>query len=256
MRYALVLLALLSLFSGCGRQQTTSTEETLFQQGVEKLQAKDYAGAEKIFHEFVRQSPNLNPALQRVFRAYVEAQAWEPAYQFFVQYEPKSQQIKVKVDRADFYRVLGDLAYRSLRKKEAVKWYDIAVQTDRQNHLALNNYAYTLAELGENLDRALELVNRAIAIKSAQGSYYDTRAWVYYQMGRYEDALKEIRYAMQTAPDTAELRYHAGAIYAKVGMLDDALVELEKALALQPGHEPARLLRQELLRQKQKSTRE
>ncbi|GBC91272.1 hypothetical protein HRbin14_02036 [bacterium HR14] len=74
-------------------------------------------------------------------------------------------------------------------------------------------------------------------------------------MGRYEDALKEIRYAIQIAPDTAELRYHAAAIYAKAGLIDDALVELEKALALQPGHEPSRKLRQELLKQRQKSQR-
>jgi tetratricopeptide (TPR) repeat protein len=255
MRCVGVLLAVLVLLAGCGRKETTSPAEVSFQQGVEKLQAKDYTGAEQAFHAFVKQSPALNAALQRVFLAYVQARAWEPAYQFFVQYEPRANEIPVKVDRADFYRVLGDLAYRVDRKEEATRWYEIAVNMDKQNHLALNNYAYTLAELGKDLEKALELVNRAIAIKSTQGSYYDTRAWVYYQMGRYEDALKEIRYAIQIAPDTAELRYHAAAIYAKVGLSDDALVELEKALALQPGHEPSRKLRQELLKQRQKSQR-
>ena len=252
MRYTLVLLALLGLLVGCGRRETSSPAEVSFKQGVEKLQAKDYAGAEQAFHEFVRQTQPLNTALQRVYRAYVTVRAWEPAYQFFVQYEPRAQDIKVKVDRADFYRVLGDLAYRSERKEEAIRWYEVAVKGDSQNHLALNNYAYTLAELGKNLDKALEMINRAIAIKSNQGSYYDTRAWVYYKMGRSEEAVKEIRYAIQIAPDTAELRCHAGAIYAKAGLIDDALVELEKALALEPEHRPARALRQELLRLKQK----
>lgn len=254
MRYTLVLLALLGLLAGCGRREAPSPEEASFNQGVEKLQAKDYAGAEQAFHEFVRQTPPLSRALQRVYLAYAAARAWEPAYQFFVQYEPRAQDITVKVDRADFYRVLGDLAYRSGRREEAIRWYEVAVKGDSQNHLALNNYAYTLAELGKNLDKALEMVNRAIAIKSNQGSYYDTRAWVYYKMRRFEDAVKEIRYALQIAPDTAELRYHAGAIYAKAGLVDDALVELEKAIALEPGHEPARALRQELLRLKKKGT--
>lgn len=255
MRSVCVLLVILMLFAGCGRKETASPAEVSFQQGVEKLQAKDYAGAEQAFHEFVKQSPAFNAALQRVFQEYVKVQAWEPAYQFFIQYEPRAEEIPVKVDRADFYRVLGDLAYRVNRKEEATRWYEVAVNMDKQNHLALNNYAYTLAELGKDLEKALELVNRAIAIKSMQGSYYDTRAWVYYKMGRYEEAHKEIRYAMQIAPDTAELRYHAAAIYAKVGLIDDALVELEKALALQPGHEPSRQLRQELLARRQKSQR-
>ncbi len=255
MRSVCVLLAVLVLLAGCGRKETASPAEVSFQQGVERLQSKDYAGAEQAFHEFVKQSPTFNAALQRLFQEYVKVRDWEPAYQFFVQYEPRAKEIPVKVDRADFYRVLGDLAYRVDRKEEATRWYEVAVNMDKQNHLALNNYAYTLAELGKDLEKALELVNRAIAIKSMQGSHYDTRAWVYYKMGRYEEAHKEIRYAMQIAPDTAELRYHAAAIYAKVGLIDDALVELEKALALQPGHEPSRQLRQELLAQRQKSQR-
>jgi Flp pilus assembly protein TadD len=69
---------------------------------------------------------------------------------------------------------------------------------------------------------------------------------VLYKLGRYEEALRELRIAVQTAPDTADLRYHLAAVYAKLGKKDDALVELEKALALQPGHEASLKLRKEL----------
>jgi Flp pilus assembly protein TadD len=69
-------------------------------------------------------------------------------------------------------------------------------------------------------------------------------------MGRYEEALKDIRIAVDIAPTTAELRYHLAAIYAKLGRRQDALVELEKALALDPQHAPSRQLLNELQKTK------
>jgi hypothetical protein len=39
-------------------------------------------------------------------------------------------------------------------------------------------------------------------------------------------------------------------VYAKLGRKDDALVELEKARALKPGHEPSLQLRKQLLGEK------
>jgi tetratricopeptide (TPR) repeat protein len=114
----------------------------------------------------------------------------------------------------------------------------------------MNDYAYALAEDGRELEKALRLVRRAIAIKSNVGAYHDTHGWVLYKLGRYDEALRELRLAVQTAPDTPDLRYHLAAVYAKLGRKDDALVELEKALALKPGHEPSLQLRKELLGEK------
>jgi len=116
----------------------------------------------------------------------------------------------------------------------------------------MNDYAYALAEDGRELEKALRLVRRAIAIKSNVGAYHDTHGWVLYKLGRYDEALRELRLAVQTAPDTPDLRYHLAAVYAKLGRKDDALVELEKALALKPGHEPSLQLRKELLGEKPK----
>ncbi|MCX7924415.1 MAG: tetratricopeptide repeat protein, partial [Fimbriimonadales bacterium] len=191
---------------------------------------------------------NLNVALQEVYRAYM-AQSNRPAeqaYEFLVQYEPRAKEIPVEVDRAGFYQVLGTLAFLSGKRDQYARWFEKSLELDPNNHLAMNDYAYALAEDGRDLEKALRLIRRSIAIKSNVGAYHDTHGWVLYKLGRYEEALRELRIAVQTAPDTADLRYHLAAVYAKLGQKDDALVELEKALALQPGHEQALKLRKEL----------
>jgi len=240
------LLAIALILSGCRRADERQAAEQLLKAGEQKLQARDYAAAAKAFNRYVEQTGNLNAALPRIYRLYAQYRAFKPAYEFLIQYEPRSSEIKVEVDRSDYYRVLGDLAHQMGKFDDALRWYERAIQLDSQNHLAFNNYAYSLAEQGKDLERALKLANRALAIRSNLGTYYDTRGWVYYKMGRYEEALKDLRLAVDTAPTTAELRYHLAAVYAKLGRKQDALVELEKALALDPQHEPSRQLMQEL----------
>lgn len=242
------LLALALLFAACGRKEEARPEQTLLQQGVQKLETRDYAGAAELFKQYVEQSPNLTVALQEVYKAYM-AQPNRPAaqaYEFLVQYEPRAKEIPGEIDRAGFYQVLGTLAFLSGRRDEYVKWFEKALELDPSNHLAMNDYAYALAEDGRELEKALRLIRRAIAIKSNIGAYHDTHGWVLYKLGRYEEALRELRIAVETAPDTADLRYHLAAVYVKLGKKDDALVELEKALVLQPGHEPSLKLRKEL----------
>ncbi len=240
------LLALALILGGCRRADERQAAEQLLKEGEKKLQARDYAGAAQTFHQYVKQSGNLTSALPRVYRVYTGQRALQPAYEFLIQYEPRAHEIKVEIDRSDYYRVLGDLAHHLGRYDDALRWYEKAVQLDNQNHLALNNYAYSLAEQGKELERALQMVNRALAIRSNLGTYYDTRGWIYYKLGRYEEALKDLRLAVDTAPTTADLRYHLAAVYAKLGRRQDALVELQKALALNPQHAPSRQLQEEL----------
>lgn len=243
------LLALALLLAACGRDEETRPEQDLLQQGVQKLEMRDYAGAAALFKQYVEQSPNFTLALQAVYKAYM-SQASRPyaqAYEFLVQYEPRAKEITVDIDRAGYYQVLGTLAFQAGRNDEYARWFEKALELDPNNHLAMNDYAYALAEDGRDLEKALRLIRRAIAIKSNIGAYHDTHGWVLYKLGRYEEALRELRIAVATAPDTAELRYHLAAVYAKLGQKDNALVELEKALALQPGHEPSLKLRKELM---------
>lgn len=242
------LLVVGVLLAGCGQRKAASPEQTLLQQGIQKLEARDYEGAAQLFRQYVDQAPHFTVALQEVYRAYMQqpTRPYAQAYEFLVKYEPRANEIKVQVDRAGYYQVLGTLAFLSGRRGEYALWFEKALALDPQNHLAMNDYAYALAEDGRDLEKALKLAQRAIAIKSNQGAYRDTLGWVLYKLGRYEEALKELRIAVQTAPDSADLRYHLAAVYAKLGRKDDALVELEKALALQPGHEPSLKLRREL----------
>lgn len=250
MRFFAWLLVIGLALASCGRsQQQASSQQSLLEQGIQKLETRDYEGAATLFRQHVEQASSLAVGLQAVYRAYMARpeRPAEQAYAFLVQYEPRAGEITSPIDRAGYYQVLGTLAFLAGKHDQFAAWFEKALALDPQNHLAINDYAYALAENGRDLEKALRLVQRAIAIKSNVGAYHDTHGWVLYKLGRYEEALRELRLAVQTAPDTPDLRYHLAAVYAKLGRKDDALVELAKALAIKPGHEPSLALRKELL---------
>jgi thiol-disulfide isomerase/thioredoxin len=62
-----------------------------------------------------------------------------------------------------------------------------------------------------------------------EASYIDTRAWILYKMGRYEDAAESQREALRLLPD-AELHLHMGLIYSKLDRPHDAVGHLSRGL--------------------------
>lgn len=92
--------------------------------------------------------------------------------------------------------------------------YQKALETLPDDHLALNNYAYYLAEQNRDLDRALSMAERALALSPNSPTYLDTLAWVLYRQGKPDAALAIINQAIEAADDRQndEMQQHKAAI--------------------------------------------
>ncbi|HTK81936.1 MAG TPA: tetratricopeptide repeat protein [Bacteroidota bacterium] len=110
--------------------------------------------------------------------------------------------------------------------------YERAIRLDPTNHLLLNNYAYSMAERGTQLDRALAMSKEAVRQQPTNQSYLDTYGWIYYKMGQYEDAERYIRKAIEFGSVSPVIHEHLGDIYFKLSQKDKALEYWEKALKL------------------------
>ena len=58
---------------------------------------------------------------------------------------------------SDFYAVMGDLLHQKGMTREAFEAYDSCLQWKDDNVMCLNNYAYFLSEMGEQLDKAEQM---------------------------------------------------------------------------------------------------
>lgn len=127
---------------------------------------------------------------------------------------------------------------RSGRRAPAVVLFE-KLLTREPNHAGTLNYlGYMYAERGENLERALDLILRAVSLEPDNGAYVDSLGWTYYQLGRYNEAKEQLEWAVRLVGDDATLQEHLGATYAKLGETEKARTAFEKALSLEK--KPAR----------------
>jgi len=85
-----------------------------------------------------------------------------------------------------------------------------------------------------NLDRAAEMLNKAVTQEPRNGAYIDSLGWVYYRQGKLDLAEKYLLDATHLLPRDATVHEHLGDVFAKRGDLMRALTTYRHALTLEP----------------------
>ena len=98
---------------------------------------------------------------------------------------------------------------------------------------ALNFLAYAYAEDNRNLEEALVMAEKALALKDA-AHILDTLGWVYYRLGRLDQALEIITLARQKLPDDEVVLEHLGDIQRALNNYEAARLAYQEALELDP----------------------
>jgi tetratricopeptide (TPR) repeat protein len=133
--------------------------------------------------------------------------------------------------------LLGSAYERTGQRPRAVAEFRRVLEIDPDFHAALNYLGYTYAESGENLEEALSLVGRAVALEPDNGAYVDSLGWTYYQLGRHEQALGFLERAVRLEPADATLQEHLGDVYVALGQKERAREAYRRALELGDGQE-------------------
>ena len=120
--------------------------------------------------------------------------------------------------------------------KECYKSYEKSLDYWPDNALVLNNYAYFLSLEERDLDRALVMSSRVVALTDNNPTYLDTQAWVLYKMGCTEEARKILQKAVALdGQKSPELMVHYGDILHELG--EQFMAEVYWRQALEKGYD-------------------
>lgn len=131
---------------------------------------------------------------------------------------------------------IGDLFYSDNQPDSAFVYYEKAIAIDPENLLALNNFAYYLAENDRDLDRAERYSAICVRANPSNDTAIDTYAWIFYKKKDYEKAKEWIDRALDIEGDSAQadLLDHAGDIYFMNREVNEAVEFWKKALKANP----------------------
>jgi tetratricopeptide (TPR) repeat protein len=99
---------------------------------------------------------------------------------------------------------------------------------------ALNYLGYTYAEMGTNLDEALEYLKKAVSLRPDDGFIIDSLGWVYFRMKRYNDAVHYLEKAHKLVDDDATIMAHLAEAYYAKHEYRRALSVLKRAQQIDP----------------------
>ncbi|TYB34106.1 MAG: tetratricopeptide repeat protein [Flexistipes sinusarabici] len=206
---------------------------------------KEYDKAEKYYKETLKIRSDYTQAKKRLAFVYFSQGAYDKALDVLADvsevyrdvdfyriksavYERKGN-LKKAVDvlneglksNPDSETLLMNKAFVIEKKGDLNTTIDIAkkvLKINDNNDVALNFLAYLYAENDMKLEKALELVNRALEIDGNNPAYLDTKAWIFYKQKRYEQAKEYQIKALNLAPEEKELREHMRAILDAIGI--------------------------------------
>ena len=114
-----------------------------------------------------------------------------------------------------------DGAERSLRE---------ILARDPADATALNYLGYMLAERGQRLDEAVDLVQRALKLEPGNPSFLDSLGWAYYQQGKLDLADPPLSEAASKMPNNSVIQDHLGDLRFKQQRFADAAAAWERSL--------------------------
>ena len=160
---------------------------------------------------------------------------WDEALKFF----RRSLELTDSADfrqRSQAMAAIGDVYHHKNLTDSAFAFYEDAIRINPDNHMALNNFAYYLAQENRDLDRALQLSEICISAEPDNDTYLDTYAWILFRKHDYARAKEYIDQALdiEEADPQADVLHHAGDIYYMSGSPQEALGFWEEALELDP----------------------
>jgi Flp pilus assembly protein TadD len=107
-------------------------------------------------------------------------------------------------------------------------------------HTATLNYlGYMLTDRNVRLNEALGLIEKAIAKEPNNGAYLDSLGWIYFRMGRFADAEKQIKRAVELSPGDPTMYDHYADSLAQQKKYAEAVASWEESLKQWNASSPA-----------------
>jgi tetratricopeptide (TPR) repeat protein len=179
----------------------------------------------------------LGDALRREERFAEALPAYDAALALLPQ--PEQAHWPLYYSRGIVHERLGDFPRAEADMRQA-----LALQPDQPQ--VLNYLGYSFVDRGENLEEALDMIQRAVAREPQSGYIIDSLAWALFRLGRYDEALAPMEQASLLEPVDPIVTDHLGDVYWAVGRQREAQFQWRRALSFEPTEKDAARIRRKL----------
>jgi tetratricopeptide (TPR) repeat protein len=222
------------------RLQKENSPDLQFLAGRTYLAMKDSVAAEKALRAVIEADPSRLPPYEMLGQLYLSQGKLDFAIKEFEALSTR------QANPVSSLTMIGMILEQQGKLDEAMKRYEDVLARDSRAVTAANNLAWILADRSQNLDRALQLAQVAVAGAPETPQIVDTLGWVYYKRNQPELSIPLFQRCINKAPTVAEYHHHLGLAFLKTGDAAAARAALQHALGLKPNASLAAEIRRAL----------
>jgi tetratricopeptide (TPR) repeat protein len=109
-----------------------------------------------------------------------------------------------------------------------------ALELKPDQPLVLNYLGYSWIDRGENLERGLKMIEKAVELRPDDGYIVDSLGWAHYRLGDYSSAVRYLEKAIELVPEDPTINDHLGDAYWRSGRPSEARFQWRRALQFGP----------------------
>jgi tetratricopeptide (TPR) repeat protein len=133
-------------------------------------------------------------------------------------------------ERINVWFMRGAMYERMNKVEKADTEFNKVLKADPDNANAMNYIGYMYADRNQKLEESLKLILAALEREPGNGAYLDSLGWVYYKLGRYDEAEKNLRRAVDKTPRDPTVHDHLAETLMKRGKVADAVDQWQISL--------------------------
>ena len=170
--------------------------------------------------------------------AYSRQKSYAEALKHFITAEVMAKATDPSQLNEGFYFQLGATCERKGDYDQAEKYFEKSLELVPKFAEAQNYLGYMWAERGVKLEKARELIEKALKAEPKNAAFLDSMAWVLFKLNQPAEALPYALKAVELSeqPD-ATLDDHVGDICAALKQMDKAREFWRKSLTIEPNEE-------------------
>ena len=192
------------------------TEEAIAQLKDLSAEAPTRAGAEMQLGDLLRAKKRFTEAVEAYDEAIRRLQAAGMPERWSLYYSRG-----IALERSDQWKKSEDDLLHALELKP-------------DQPLVLNYLGYSWIDRGENLDRGLKMIEKAVELRPEDGYIVDSLGWAHYRLGDYPSAVQYLEKAIELVPEDPTINDHLGDAYWQSGRPNEARFQWRRALQFGP----------------------
>jgi tetratricopeptide (TPR) repeat protein len=133
-------------------------------------------------------------------------------------------------DKEDIWFQRGAMLEHMKKIEASEAEFRKVLKLDPDNAAALNYVGYMLADRNMRLTESLDMITKALELSPENGAYLDSLGWVYFRLGRLNEAEQNLRKAVAKTSTDPTVRDHLAQVLMAESKVQEAIQQWQAAL--------------------------